>query len=94
MENIVKITEQLEQEYMNALYDIADHRHNEIIVRKTGEKIKTGLYPILYALRQLNYNELFTEELYSIKYKIDNNNRKKRIKEQIEILKKELSQLG
>ena len=61
-----------------------------------GEFIEFNYYPIVYALRKLNYNDknLTQDELNIIKNKVEKTNEKRKIIRQINNLQQELERLN
>jgi hypothetical protein len=58
----IDINETFIKHYSVGLQDIGDSRSEHMQIQTTGEYIDTAHYPILYALRKLNYVQYFTKE--------------------------------
>ena len=65
--NRIKIDNEFLHQYWIGNIDIADTRGGMVTILTTGETVRLDDYPVLYALRKLNYSDNFTrEELYFI----------------------------
>ena len=92
---IVTIDEKFIKYWSDGMFDIADVRCGTYRIFKTNEIVKVTDYPVLYALRNLNYNNAFTDEDISIiKKNVEKKRKKMRIIEQINNLQKELENLN
>ncbi len=91
----ITISNELVKEYQESFYDIYHYREgNYIKLHKTDEMVKIEYYPILNALRNMDYNANYTEqELRIIQGKISKFERRIRLQQEIERLQTELNNL-
>lgn len=68
----IKFDEAFMEHYVSGTFDICDVRSGKSKVYKTGEIVLTSYYPVIYALRELNYFEDLTQkEIEFIKTKAE-----------------------
>lgn len=98
----IKLDEAFMNHYTEGSFDVCDTRSHTSKVYETGEVVLTSYYPVIYALRKLNYYDNLTQdEIQLINKKarkiIDKGELTKRINElqqRVDNLQKEIDELN